>query len=290
MKGPLEVTTYRIEQWTRDGQILRALYVDDNGIPLTLRTALAEVDQLRHPSNKNELRIVNNRTAQPIDEEAERRPWWQRPHGNEAASTGEAAGMLVELAEALRADGDQPMPQLALTVSLQAEYYGADKDDVRRGHAELLAKLLGQKLEHPHGRTYETTGCGAYVLTYAEPPVDSEPVDEPSPELVDVDRENPETGEPVPDGIEGHPVGRDVEQTARAILQPDTLPNPAGVEPVDQEPEKRCHCGTPWALIISGHTSHADDCAGEAGETEDALNVPGLTAGEADDFMSGGAR
>lgn len=304
-------TTYRIEQWTREGQILRSLYVDDDGRPLTLRMALDGVEQLRPrrignaAPGETEIRIVNNSTDKPIDEEYERLPWWLKSSRSASAeSSYEVARMLEELAEALRAGGDQPIPTLSVSVGLAVEYHGADRDDVRRGGVELLARLTGQELIQ-RGGTYESIEQSVYLSTYAMPPVEPEPVDEPD-YLVDVaGREDPETGEPVPDGVEGHPVGRVVEQTARAILQPDTLPNPAGVEPVDQderEPvdgEKRCDCGQPWALLISGNAKHVDGCPNlalgegglpEAGETEDALGVPGLTSDEADDFMSGGAR
>jgi len=346
------VTTYRIEQWTREGQILRAEYVDEDGQAYTLRTALAAVDGIRSTSPwvaKTELRIVDNRTGQPIDEEAERRPWWLKDRGgNVATSTFEIASMLEELAVALRAEGDQPTPDLQVHVALYANHYSSDDaENVRVGQVDLLSKLMGQKAEQKGG-SYESEGRSAYAYAYGIRTVadEPEPIDEPTPEPLDADREDPETGEPVPDGVEGHPVGRVVEQTARAILQPDTLPNPAGVESVDEaaavvavpghtetrgwvnedatrgfecacgtgfdnvaaedladvraahfsEPveENRCDCGQPWALIISGNAKHIDGCSetaqAEAGEAEDALGVPGLTAGEADDFMSGGAR
>lgn len=221
--------TYRIEQWTREGQILRAEYVDENGDPYTLRTALECVDDLRGAYPAVVLRIVDNRRGQAIDEEAERRPWWLKGWPHTANSLSEASQMLRELAQALIVDGDKPMPKLSISVGLNAEYTGADKDDVRRGHVELLARLTGQELQQ-RGNTYETDGNGAYISTYASPPVEF--VDEP---------------EPV-----------DAEAVAMAALQPDMLP--------DAEP------------------------LAEAGETEDALGVPGLTADEADDFMTGGAR
>lgn len=278
-------TTYRIEQWSRDGQILRAEYVDEGGRPYTLRTVLRVVDELREAYaysgdeelGKLEMRVVNNRTNQPVDEEYERQPWWRRPNGKEATSPGEAAQMLAELAQALRAGGDQPTPQLQLRVCLEPAYSGADRDDVRRGHAELLAKLLGRDLTR-RGRTYETEGTGAYVITWADPPVEPEPVDEPDyptdAAVQLVDREDPETGEPIPDQIEGHPVGRVVEQTARAILDPNSLPGDDGSldAAVAQEEERQARqlaaeeesccvgCAQPWALLISGHAQHRDGC------------------------------
>lgn len=271
-------TTYRIEQWSRDGQILRAEYVDEGGQPYTLRTVLRVVDELREAYaysgdeelGKLEMRVINNRTNQPIDEEYERQPWWIKSSRSASAdSTHEVARMLVELANALRAGEDQPVPLLSVSVGLQAEYYGADREDVRRGHVELLARLTGQELTQ-RGATYESIGQSVYLSTYASPPVELEPVDEPDypvdaaaePELVDV---------------------------ARAVLQPDSLP-----DHVEADEERRCACGQPWALIISGHASHVDGCIqnapAEAGETEDALGVPGLTEDEAGDFMAGGAR
>jgi len=235
-------TTYRIEQWTREGQIMRAEYVDEYGTPYTLRRAIEDVDAV-HGTDASEFsirplqwRIVDNATDEPVDEAYARKPWWLREDA-EASSTDEAGRMLEELGRALRAGTDLPMPGLRVRVSLQPAWYGygdseAPRAQARREHVDVLAGLTGlEARERPTSGLYSTEPGGINIYAYV-PPLDAEPVDEP---------------EPV-----------DAEAVARAVLQPDSLPD---VEP-----------------------------PAEAGETEDALGVPGLTETEADDFMAGGAR
>lgn len=299
VKGPLEVTTYRLEQWSRSGQILRAEYVDEFGEPYTLRRVLDDAAACR-TVGQNEIRIATAE-GEPVDEVAALDATmparvahrWLGSRAEIYLTSGDhIAACLRLVADRLERIGE--IHETSMQITFHPSH--ALPEEARRSAADAIAAEVGtyaQPTEMSSGSWQYTTNhrvdsidaVQAYVGIKAPEP---EPVDEPKPELVDGDRDDPETGDPVPDGVEGHPVGRVVEQTARAILQPDTLPG----EPVDEE--KRCSgCNQPWALIISGNAGHEYGCnqiGPEAGETEDALGVPGLTAGEADDFMSGGAR
>ncbi len=177
--------TYRIEQWTREGQILLAEYVDENGEPLTLRKALDGTSVARDdgwgPIDQQpvQYRIVDNRTDEQVDETEARKPWWLRDNDDEAQSTFEVALMFEELAKALRADGDQPLPQLDVMVQLRPQYFGPDKDNVRRTHVDLLARLTGQTAVQD-GNSYGPKGYDVHIEAYADP-APAEPVDEPEP-------------------------------------------------------------------------------------------------------------
>lgn len=166
--------TYRVEQWTREGQILRAEYVGSDGQPYTLRTALEWTsvtrDECWGPVDQQPLqyRIVDNHTGETVDETEARKPWWLRDNGDEAQSTFEVALMLEELARALRADGDIPLPHLDVTVYLKAQYFGPDKDDVRRAHVDMLAHLTGQTAVQ-NGNSYGPEVYKVYISAYVAP-------------------------------------------------------------------------------------------------------------------------
>lgn len=292
------MTTYRIEQRSREGQILRAEWVDEDGTPYSLRQALQDVDHMRAISPNFEWR-VSGADGELVDEIAALDATdpdrianrWLRAKIADDDSVKLNSG--EEIATCLRLVADRladigPIVPTFLSLQLQATEFEPD-EVARRATVDAIAARLGfaagpHRLVGGfwHYSLRAARAVGAFTSMKAP-----ETVDEPeTPELVD-GRENPETGDPVPDGVEGHPVGRVVEQTARAALDPNSLPgedgsldaaaarDAAAIEKAQALHEKRCPCGQPWALIISGNAKHTDECperyAPEAGETEDAL-------------------
>lgn len=281
------MSTYRIELWTREGQILRAEYVDENGDPFTLRTALADVAEIRRLSQIHDVRLATG-DGEPVDEiaaldatdPARIANRWLRETMADSIPVKLSSG--EEIAACLRLVADRvedlgPLASSHLSIQLQATEHERD-EDLRRATVDAIAIRLG------HSAQPSPMGNGSWHYSTQHRDDSARAVG------IFTSMKAPEPDE--------------TELVARAALQPDTLPD---VVPVDEQApagavatalelhEPRCLCGQPWALIISGNAKHADDCpelnvSVEAGETEDALGVPGLTSDEANDFMSGGAR